>query len=189
MSTEKTYRKLVARDLMAKVIVAVPQHMSLCGAARLLSRAEVSDAPVIDANGRCVGDLAASAFVPVAASAPGTKAGAFRECAWSDWQILEDGADRNEEVCEHMSVIPPLVGPETPLAEIVRVMVDENVYRLIFVDAEGVPLGTVSAAQALAAVARGGRVREYGPAAGLPVPSGVSPAKLIPLPRRGRNFR
>jgi CBS domain-containing protein len=174
---------------MAKVIVTVPQHLSLRGAARLLYRAEVSAAPVIDANGRCVGDLTASPFVPLAASEPGTKLGAFHECAWSDWQILEEGADRNEAVCEHMGVMPPLVGPETPLAEIVRVMVDENVYRLIIVDAEGVPLGTVSAAQALAAVARGGRVREYGPAAGLPVPSGVSPAKLTPLSRRSRNSR
>src|SRR4051794_17851163 len=53
------------------------------------------------------------------------QAAAF-ECAWSDWQILEGGPSRDDEVCDHMWVTPPLVGPETPLTESVRVRVDES---------------------------------------------------------------
>ncbi len=191
MRTEKPPRKPVARDLMDEVMVTVPQHMSLRGAARLLARAEASAAPVIDAKGRCVGDLAAAAFVPLVACGPGTRAGAFHECAWSDWQVLDEGAGRDGEVCEYMGVAPPLVGPETPLTDIVRVMADENACRVIVVDAEDVPLGTVSAARVLAELVRDGQprpTREHGPAAGLPAPVGFRRPKAPTLARRRREF-
>jgi CBS domain-containing protein len=159
IDTKKSPRQLMARNLMAKVVVTIPLHMSLCGAARLLSRAEASAAPVIEANGRCVGLLAASAFVPLVASKPGTRAGAFHECAWSDWQILEGGANREDEVSGHLQGALPLVGPEAPLREIVRAMVETGADCVIVVDAEGMPLGIVSAAQVLAAVAHEGPAR------------------------------
>src|SRR4051812_18643395 len=101
----------MARDLMAKVVVTVPQQMSLSGAVRLLTQAEVSAAPVIDTNGLCVGLLAASAFLPWIASGSETRATMGREFAWFGWQIVEGGANREDKVSDHMQVAPPLIGP------------------------------------------------------------------------------
>ena len=42
---------LTAADVMSRELVLVPQEMSLQGAARLLSRARVSGAPVVDQDG------------------------------------------------------------------------------------------------------------------------------------------
>jgi CBS domain-containing protein len=48
---------------MTRPVEVIPQNMSLRSAARLLVRAQVSGAPVVDADGRCVGVLSASDFV------------------------------------------------------------------------------------------------------------------------------
>ena len=47
MITNKAIFSLTAADLMSKTMVMVPQDMSLEGAARLLSQAQVSGAPVV----------------------------------------------------------------------------------------------------------------------------------------------
>ncbi len=154
IGTEKFSRKRVARDLMAEAVVTVPQHMSLGGAARLMTAGKVSAAPVTDARGRCLGLLTASALVPLLARGAGTRLAACREPAWSEWQILEGAADRKDRVGGHVRADPPMVGPETPVPEVVRVMLEAGTAHVVVVDTWGVPLGIVSAAQALAGVAR-----------------------------------
>ena len=54
---------LTAADLMTAPVMTIPEEMSLSEAARLLSGAHVSGAPVVDAEGRCVGVLSSSDFV------------------------------------------------------------------------------------------------------------------------------
>jgi CBS-domain-containing membrane protein len=164
-STEKPRRPLVARDLMAEVVVTVPRHMSPRGAARLLARAGVSAAPVVDADGRCVGLVAAGALVPLLAGGSGTRSGALHEGACSDWQILEGPATGPDEVAAYVQAAAPLVGPQTPFSEVVRLLADAGAYRAVVVDAAGAPLGTVSADRVLAVVARG-RARASDPEVG-----------------------
>lgn len=60
---DKCLHSLTAADLMSRNLVLVPQDMSLQGAARLLSRAQVSGAPVVNENGRCVGVLSTTDFL------------------------------------------------------------------------------------------------------------------------------
>src|SRR5262245_55009740 len=70
-TASKPLLALTARDLMTTDVVSVPQEMSLQGAARLLSRASISGAPVVDADGRCVGVLSATDFMVWAENSDG----------------------------------------------------------------------------------------------------------------------
>jgi CBS-domain-containing membrane protein len=59
----KQLSDLTAGDLMTRDIVLLPEEMALRDAARLLHQAQVSGAPVIDEQGRCVGVLSAADFL------------------------------------------------------------------------------------------------------------------------------
>lgn len=151
---------------MGEIAVTIPQQMTLRDAACLLSRAEVSAAPVTDANGHCVGILPASVFLPWIACGDDSQApeDALRDCVWCDWQIVEEEVTRKDEVVRHMRAARPLATPEMPLPELLRAMAAAGAHRVIVVDTERRPLGIVSAAHLLAALVHGGEGREPGPA-------------------------
>src|SRR5690349_7285088 len=133
---------------MREVAVTIPQQMTLRDAACLLSRARVSSAPVTDSNGHCVGILSESAFVSWIATehASGRSADVFRDCVWSEWQILAEEENRKDEVWRNMRAARPLAAPETSLPEVLRGMAATGTHRVIVVDAECRSLGIVSAA-------------------------------------------
>jgi|SRR5579875_123582 CBS domain-containing protein len=54
---------LTAGDLMTRDVISLPVEMPLRDAARLLRQAQVSGAPVVDQQGRCVGVLSAADFL------------------------------------------------------------------------------------------------------------------------------
>ncbi len=54
---------LTANDLMRREIITIPQNTSLRDAARLLFENQITGAPVVDTDGRCIGVLSASDFV------------------------------------------------------------------------------------------------------------------------------
>jgi CBS domain-containing protein len=54
---------LTASDLMTREVVTIPQSMSLRAAARVLFQNQIGGAPVVDADGHCVGILCATDFV------------------------------------------------------------------------------------------------------------------------------
>jgi CBS domain-containing protein len=58
---------LTADDLMTRTLVRVPEEMPLRDAARLLLQNQVSGAPVVDRQGKCVGVLSAFDFLRLAA--------------------------------------------------------------------------------------------------------------------------
>jgi CBS-domain-containing membrane protein len=63
IATTKPLLALTAADLMSRDVITVPQEMSLREAAHLLSRNQVSGAPVVDADGHCIGVLSGTDFV------------------------------------------------------------------------------------------------------------------------------
>ena len=89
LAPHKSLLALTAHDLMTQTLVMVPREMSLPMAARLLSRANVSGAPVIDEDGRCVGVLSATDFVHWAGNAAQTRPAPQQREACSPWQILD----------------------------------------------------------------------------------------------------
>jgi CBS domain-containing protein len=62
-TTTKSFATMIARDLMTRNVVTIPQEMAMRDAAQLLLRLEISGAPVVDEGGRCVGVLSATDFV------------------------------------------------------------------------------------------------------------------------------
>ena len=58
-----SFFRLTAADLMIRDVVTIPADLPLQEAARLLSRTQISGAPVVDSQGKCVGVLSATDFL------------------------------------------------------------------------------------------------------------------------------
>jgi CBS domain-containing protein len=156
-NTNRPLMSLRATDIMSRNIVMIPREMSLQGAARLLTGAGVTGAPVIDAQGRCIGVLSATDFMHSVKAHqphanPSRSSDSMQHCAW---QIPEGNMNSCLCVADFMTTDPVLVGPATPIGELARMMMDAHIHRIIVADmATDRPLGIVSSMDILAAVAR-----------------------------------
>jgi CBS-domain-containing membrane protein len=155
---------LTAANLMNRDVITVPQEMSLPVAARVLADAQISGAPVVDSEGRCIGvfstaDLARRAQREKRAA---QKAPTIPGCVCSDWEVVEHDWDTlpAESVSWYMTADPVLVSPEARIGELARMMVDAHIHRLIVAGADRRPSGIVSSTDVLAALARAAREQE-----------------------------
>jgi CBS-domain-containing membrane protein len=155
-SPRKPFFALTAEDLMTREVVTVRQEMSLPAVARLLLRAHISGAPVVDADGVCVGVVSATDFLGLAGKDPRVSPVACMAplCICSDWQVMELRELPPDEVRCHMTADPVTVQPGTPVVELARLMLDAHIHRVIVVDAGGRPVGIVSSTDIIAAVAQ-----------------------------------
>jgi CBS domain-containing protein len=151
-SPRKPFFALTAEDLMSHSVIAIPQEMPLAAAARVLSRAQITGAPVVDADGVCVGVVSATDFLRLANPGPRTVPAAGL-CVCSDWQLMEMHELPVDEVRRHMTPDPVTVRPSTAVGELARLMLDAHIHRVIVVDAKGHPVGVVSSTDLIAAVA------------------------------------
>jgi len=154
--TTKPLLDLLAADIMSRHVVSVPREMSLQGAARMLTRAGVTGAPVVDANGHCIGVLSTTDFMHWVetdhrSALPRREA----EVMCSAWQIPESAMGPCCRVEDFMTKDPVLVGPGTSIGELARMMMDAHIHRVIVIDQATMrPVGIVSSTDILAAVAR-----------------------------------
>src|SRR5690348_10542522 len=95
--TSKPFMSLTARDLMTREVEAIPREMSLKAAAHRLSQARISGAPVVDADGKCIGVLSATDFVRWA-DEPVENLPMSPGCVHSAWQLLDGATMPAEEV-------------------------------------------------------------------------------------------
>lgn len=144
---------LSVADLMSSDVVVIPREMSLRGAARLLSRAAISGAPVVDADGRCVGVLSSTDFMHVLDGGP-RSARVPSPCFCSEWQSVNVEALPTENVATYMTPDPVTVTPAVLVRDLARALRDAHVHRAIVVDERGRPIGVVTSTDVLAAVAR-----------------------------------
>jgi CBS domain-containing protein len=153
----KPLLELTAADLMSDPVVMIPQEMSLNKAAHLLALNRISGAPVIDAEGNCVGVLSASDFVRWADrdSSSWLRRESARESFTASWQV-ETEAVPEHPVRKYMTTDPVMVGRGTALVAIARQMLDAHIHRVIVVDENDRPVGVVSSTDVLAAVAYAG---------------------------------
>lgn len=159
MYAPQTLFDLTAADLMNRTVITLRQNMQLPEAARVLARAHISGAPVVDDTGRCTGvfstaDIARLALRDADASSEGTTVSG---CMCSDWKVqdLDDwDAFPVDFVGEFMTADPVMVSPTTPVRELARQMVDGRIHRLIVAGPDHHPLGIVSSTDVLAALAR-----------------------------------
>jgi CBS domain-containing protein len=137
---------------------AIPQHTTLREAAHLLTREGISGAPVVDADGVCVGVMSATDFLAlVEGDRRGNRASRKEPvCVCSDWQVMDVHELPADEVSRHMTADPVTVRPGTPVGELSRLMLDAHIHRLIVVNGQGRPVGIVSSTDIIAAVAHTG---------------------------------
>lgn len=160
MTARKSFFQLTAEDLMSHPVRTIPQDMPLRDAARLLSQARVTGAPVVDAAGRCVGVLSASDFVRWAEQ--GGQADKVRTTrpASSDWDMMELEFVPRDEVRWHMTADPVTAAAAAPIVEVAALLLDANIHRVFVVDVERKPIGVVSAIDIVAAVAHAASVAQ-----------------------------
>jgi CBS domain-containing protein len=142
---------LTAADLMTTPVRTIPQEMSLREAAHLFTRERISGAPVLDANGRCIGVLSSSDFVTWVGK-DGDKKAVHFIAPWGEMIDIDDSPEN--EIRHYMTAQPVTVTPTARIGELAQKMVDAHIHRvLVVVDRNG-PQGIVSSTDILAAVAR-----------------------------------
>lgn len=153
VATQKPLLSLRASDLMSRTVIAVPREMSLCGAARLLSRAQVTGAPVVDGAGVCIGVISATDFLNWAERDRPTGPNKERGCVCASWQIVEPDKLPEDQVENYMTRDPVTAKASTSIVELARMMINVHIHRVVVVDDSGRPVGVVSSTDVLAAVA------------------------------------
>jgi CBS domain-containing protein len=148
---------LTAADLMTAPVMTLRQETSLREAARLLHGSRISGAPVVDAQGRCVGVLSSSDFVSWAENAEGgeRRAATTFIAPWGELISVEGSPDH--EISRYMTAQPVTIPPSTPIGELCQEMVDVHIHRVLVVADGERPCGIVTSTDVLAAVARAAR--------------------------------
>jgi CBS domain-containing protein len=144
-----------AEDVMSRDVRSISQEMSLQAAARILAQEQISGAPVVDAEGRCVGVLSATDFIRWAEKSGKAEKYLAGKAVdfFSEWDVVNVDYLPRDEVRWYMSRDLVTVAPTARLTELARKMLDAHIHRLIVVDAERRPVGLVSSTDILAAVA------------------------------------
>ncbi|MFO0903126.1 MAG: CBS domain-containing protein [Pirellulales bacterium] len=134
-------QSLTVRDVMAREVVWIPARLGMAEVAHLLRRHDLSSAPVVDAQGACVGMLSAADFLR------------------RDEQNVEDASARvrpqwrPEDVAEtFMSRAVQSVPLNAPLLQTARIMTAQHVHHLPVIDHHGRPVGMVSTMDVIAAM-------------------------------------
>jgi CBS domain-containing protein len=150
----KPFLALTAADLMSAPVRSLAQEMPLREAARLLHRAGISGAPVVDGEGRCIGVLSSSDFVTWAETGEAAEGGEVVSfiAPWGELISIDESADH--EIRRYMTAQPVTVGPKTLIGELAQKMVDAHIHRVIVVAEQGQPCGIVTSTDILAAVTR-----------------------------------
>lgn len=159
-STTKTLLELTAADLMSAPVMTIPQDMSLREAAHLLHRSNISGAPVMDSEGKCLGVLSSTDFVSWAEEGGETRKESEERTAttfiapWGELISLDEAAD--SEIRHYMTADAVTVGPTCSIGQLAEKMVDAHIHRILVMD-HGKPCGIVTSTDILAAVSRTAR--------------------------------
>ncbi len=148
---------LTAADLMSAPVMTIPQETPLREAARLLSRSNISGAPVVDAEGRCIGILSSGDFVTWAGK--GGEAVSFI-APWGEVISVDDAPDN--DIRHYMTAQLVTVAPTTPVGELAQKMVDAHIHRVLVVVERDRPRGIITSTDILAAVALAARKAALG---------------------------
>jgi CBS-domain-containing membrane protein len=154
----KPLLSLIAADLMSGPVITIPKEMSIQGAAHMLARFAISGAPVVNAEGRCVGVLSTTDILSWAEKGPqpSEHGPCSTACAHTAWQVLDTETIPESEVGQFMTQVPVTVPPAMHISELARMMTDAHIHRVIVVDDANCPVGIVSSTDILAAVAYAG---------------------------------
>lgn len=142
-------RMLKVRDLMSRTVIEVSANQTMGEAAKAFAQSDVSSAPVVDEQGRCVGMLSAADFMP-------------RDCPEdSDMgrhEMTKRGPDDgfaietpSDMVSRYMSGAVQSVGADESLMQAARVMCAEHIHHLPVLEGDR-PVAVVSTMDIVAAL-------------------------------------
>ncbi len=156
LTMSKPLASYCAGDLMSRDLTLIPDQMSLQGAARLLSRAQLSGGPVVDGDGRLAGVLSATDFMhwAEAGGIATHPACTCDETAWKPWQMLDQPQHAATMVRDVMNRNPVIAPQSARLGELARMMLDAHIHRIMVVDRDDKPVGIVTSTDLLALLAR-----------------------------------
>jgi CBS-domain-containing membrane protein len=136
---------LTVGDVMSRKVITISASADMAEAANALSGAGASGAPVVDADGRCIGVLSATDFLKYEGS---RGAGGRRTHVRT--------GDRNylprNSVRRFMSTAVQTVPRDATLMHAARVMCVEHIHRLLVLDDRSSPVGVVSTLDVIAAL-------------------------------------
>jgi predicted transcriptional regulator len=140
---------LKVQDLMSRKVIEVSANQTMGEAAKAFAESDVSSAPVIDDQGRCVGMLSAADFMP-------------RDCPQNSdmgrHEMTHRGPDDgfaiespSDMVSRYMSDAVQSVAANESLLQAARVMCAEHIHHLPVLEGER-PVGVVSTMDIVAAL-------------------------------------
>jgi len=126
-------QSLRVADVMSRAIVPIASDLSLVKVAQLFRTHEISAAPVVDANGVCVGVLSATDLMKFMTESP-------------------SAASDNAFAKEFMTSAIQSIAPEASILLAARIMCVEHLHRLFVLDGRGGPVGVISSMDIIAAL-------------------------------------
>lgn len=132
---ESRLRGLRVSDVMARSVVTVREDAPLNEAAEMMFGKGISGAPVINAQGTCVGMISAVDFMR------------RQRQAWED----DDSAEQ-EVVGQLMSRGARTVRPDSTLLDAARMMCDAHIHRLPVTESNGQIVGILTSLDVVAAL-------------------------------------
>jgi CBS domain-containing protein len=147
MNHERQHQRV--SDVMTHKVVQVPAHETMAGTADILRAFDVSGAPVVDSQGRCVGVISAADFTEHESLARITAAAATAGLNYRVAACGTEGLYYIEEVAAgdvgtHMSAPAQIISSDASLAEAAEAMCRHHIHRLIVLDTAKRPAGVVS---------------------------------------------
>jgi CBS domain-containing protein len=118
--------ELMASDLMTESVVTIPHDMSLRAAAHLMFEKQIGAAPVVDADGRCIGLLCANDFVQWAnEGAHGAEEVLLPACPYQQKGRLLSGEEETicilaEGACRRQEIRPATGGRHVAICRLPR---------------------------------------------------------------------
>lgn len=150
MRIQERLQTLRVSDVMNRHVVSVRAELSMAEAAELLLQKEVSGAPVVDAEGRCVGILSATDFMRRESHL--ARRGQRRPGGTGSDQVALREPAEADQVRAFMTPAVQTASPQQFLVQAARMMCVEHVHRLPVLDAQGRPVGMITALDIVAAV-------------------------------------
>ena len=151
---ERLTESVLARDIMARQVVAVRPEASLAEVAEAMGQNGVSGVPVVDETGKVLGVISEKDFlVQMGVKNPKNFMSVVAECL----QVKKCVAlpMRTQTARDIMSAPAVTVSPDTPLRSISQILVDKGINRVPVVDRTGVLIGLVSRADIVRAAMPG----------------------------------
>ena len=152
-TTTEKFAALRVVDVMTENVVSITINNTMSEAADSFMEHQITGAPVIDEQGRCVGVLSASDFVYSKAEELDrtSKLGDYL-CSCHPSGLYSIDEVRQDLVRQHMSPAVQTIDENALLLTAAKCMCREHVHRLIVVDSRGAPKGILTSLDLIGAM-------------------------------------